>query len=115
MAHAERNVAVDPQMATRTCTERRFALGFVHVGEHAHRAVIKGLALRRELQSPRRPIDQAAIEATFQPGHQLAHARRREPEFARSRCEPAEIDDADKHLHLGGAVGIQAGHDEFIS
>ncbi len=102
-------------MAARISADGRFALGFIHIGEHAHRAIIEGLALRRELQPPRRPIDQAAAEATFQPGHQLAHARRREPEFARSRGEPAEIDDANKHLHLRGAVGIQARHDEFIS
>ena len=101
-------------MATRTRKHRRTRLGFIHIGEHARRA-LRGLTFRRELQSPCRPIDQAATEASFKPGHQLAHARGREPEFARSCGEPAEIDDANKHLHLGGAVGIKARHGEFIS
>ena len=61
------------------------------------------------------PQFKATAVTGLQPGHQFAHARRRQAQFTRGLGEAAEIDDADEDLHLGGTVGVETGHVEFTS
>jgi hypothetical protein len=113
--HAEGDIAVHHQMPARRCAGAGLALGLVDLAEDTQRALIEGLAFLGQLELARGPVHEPRAEPGFQAGYQLAHAGWGHAKAFCRRGEPAEVDDPDEDLHLGGTVGVESAHVDFAS
>ncbi len=113
--HAEGYVAIHHQMPARRCTGAGLALRLLDFAEDAQRALIEGLAFLGQLKLARGPVHKSRAEPGLQAGYQLAHAGWGHAKAFCRRGEPAEVDDPDEDLHLGGTIGIEPAHVEFVS
>jgi hypothetical protein len=73
------------------------------------------LAFLGQLELARGAVNEPRAEPCFQAGYQLAHAGWGQAKASCRGGEPAEVDDADEDLHLGGTVGVEPAHVDFTS
>jgi hypothetical protein len=105
LVHAEGRAAMQAQLAARAGTGfRHFGLGLVHRRQDGPRPAVEGLALGRQLQAARGPLQQPGAEPIFQPGHQFRQRGRGQTQIPRRSREPPGFHGTNKGSHLTGTI-----------
>jgi len=105
LMHAEGRTAMQAQQAGRAnASLDHLGLRLIHVSQNPSRPDIERLALGRELQAARRPLQQARTQAVFEAGHQLGKRRWRKTQLPRRSRKPAAIHRANKSSHFSSTI-----------